>query len=301
MILSLLVGGSLAAGAVSTNALGVGESFEGLQRRIALIIDPPPNRPTRPTITVTPPPVLAATGTPRPSRGPTLAPPLPGAPGTEAPTPEPTPEPTPRREPVDVNILRDSEPLFSSQLTKEWCAPAGVQMVLMIHGLVDGSPEVQTELANEVETWESWQDSHNGGWGPAAMVEALDAYGATGYEIRAYETRTEALRDSARAISETGAPAILLAWRGAHTWVMTGYRANADPTVFADATVAGAYVLDPWYPRVSSIWGASDPAGTYQDPAEMKRNFLPWRRPEGLYPERDGKYIVVIPTQPLAR
>jgi len=301
VILSLLVGGSLAAGAVSTNALGVGESFEGLQRRIALIIDPPPNRPTRPTITVTPPPVLAATGTPRPSRGPTLAPPLPGAPGTEAPTPEPTPEPTPRREPVDVNILRDSEPLFSSQLTKEWCAPAGVQMVLMIHGLVDGSPEVQTELANEVETWESWQDSHNGGWGPAAMVEALDAYGATGYEIRAYETRTDALRDSARAISETGAPAILLAWRGAHTWVMTGYRANADPTVFADATVAGAYVLDPWYPRVSSIWGASDPAGTYQDPAEMKRNFLPWRRPEGLYPERDGKYIVVIPTQPLAR
>jgi hypothetical protein len=174
-------------------------------------------------------------------------------------------------------------------------------MVLMIHGLVDGSPGVQEKLAAEVDTWESWQDSHNGGWGPAAMVEALDAYGATGYEIRAYETRADAQRDAARAISETGAPVILLAWRGAHTWVMTGYRADADPTIFADANVAGAYILDPWYPRVSSIWGPSDPAGTYQGPSEMKRNFLAWKRPEGRYPERDGKWIAVVPTQPLAR
>ena len=80
---------------------------------------------------------------------------------------------------------------------------------------------------------------------------------------------------------------------------MTGFRADGDPRLFPDAAMAGAYILDPWYPSVSSIWGPSDPPGTFQDEAEMVRNFLPWKRPEGKYPERDGRFIVVIPTLPL--
>jgi hypothetical protein len=28
----------------------------------------------------------------------------------------------------------------------------------------------------------------------------------------------------------------------------------------------------------------------------MGRNFLPWKRPEGHYPDRDGLYIAVVPT-----
>ena len=28
----------------------------------------------------------------------------------------------------------------------------------------------------------------------------------------------------------------------------------------------------------------------------MRRNFLPWQRPEGSYSVRDGKYIIVAPT-----
>ena len=93
-------------------------------------------------------------------------------------------------------------------------------------------------------------------------------------------------------------PVIIVAWRGAHTWVMTGFRATADPLLFKDATVTGTYILDPWYPWWSSIWGQSDPPGTFQDASEMGRNFLPWQRPEGNYPDRDGKFIVVIPTIP---
>jgi hypothetical protein len=128
------------------------------------------------------------------------------------------------------------------------------------------------------------------------MALALDAYGAPGYEVRAYESRIDALRDAAVALETTGSPVILLAWRGAHTWVMTGFRANADPVVFPDARVSGAYVLDPWYPWASSIWGQSDPPGTFQDSAEMVRNYRPWKRPEGHYPDRDGLFIAVVPT-----
>ena len=169
-------------------------------------------------------------------------------------------------------------------------------MTLAVLGLGDTSTAFQRTIAGRVHEWESWADSHNGDWGPAAMVQALAAYGATGYQVRAYDTRADALRDAAVAISTTEEPAILLAWRGAHTWVMTGYRADADPRYFPDATVSGAYILDPWFPTVSSIWGASDPPGTFQDAAEMVRNFLPWKRPEGKYPGRDGRFIVLIPT-----
>jgi hypothetical protein len=171
-------------------------------------------------------------------------------------------------------------------------------MVLAMLDLENNSEAFQRELVSRIKEWESWQDSHNGDWGPNAMILALDAYGAHGYQLQGYKTRGEALRGAATALSETGSPVILLAWRGAHTWVMTGYRADADPLVFPDANVSGTYIYDPWYPRVSTIWGASDGPGVFQDQAEMVRNFLAWKRPEGRYPDRDGKFLIIAPTIP---
>lgn len=277
-----VVGALLSAGAVATNAFDVGDRFENLVGRIERFIWPPPaDRPTRPTVQVTAPPS-------QPTPGPTLEP-------GDSPTPSPT---LPVRAPVDVRILDDPEAAFAHELDKDWCAPAGVQMVLAALGLGDTTPAFQTEIASRVREWETWEDSHNYNWGPAAMAAALEAYGAPGYQIHAFDFRGSALHAAAVAIERTDSPAILLAWRGAHTWVMTGYRADADPKVFPDAVIEGTYILDPWYPWISSIWGPSDPPGTFQDLAEMKRNFLPWERPEGKYPERDGKWIVLVPTLP---
>lgn len=289
LVVAVVVGTALGTLAIATNTLGAGDRWQGVLDRVErIVLGPVPDRPAPVTIRVTPPPVTAE---------PTLAPASldPGS----SPTPAPTPTPAPIRAPVDVTMDPDPEAVFASQVEKDWCSPAGVQMVLALHGLVDTSPDTQREIASRVREWESRADSKNGKWGPAAMALALEAYGAPGYEVRAFETRGAALADSARAIAATNAPVILLTWRGAHTWVMTGYRADADPTLFADAVVSGTYILDPWFPRVSSIWGASDPAGAFQDGAEMERNFLPWKRPEGLYPDRDGLFITVTPTIPI--
>lgn len=216
--------------------------------------------------------------------------------GTEAPGASVGPRVPPTRVPVDVSFVRDPDSVFAHEIRDTWCAPAGIQMTLAVLGLADTSAAVQRRIAGSVGSFETYDDSHNGGWGPTAMAAALAANGAPGYKVRVYGTRAAALTAAARAISRTEAPAILLAWRGAHTWVMTGYRADADPTIFDDAVVSGAYILDPWYPTISRIWGASDPPGTFQDAAEMVRNFLPWKRPEGKYPGRDGKFVVLIPT-----
>lgn len=272
-------------GLVWTNALGAGERFDNLMDRVRLAIDPPPDRETLPTLEITPPPLeVAATQAP---------------PGIEA-AAGPTPTPKPPRRPVDVRLRTNPGRMFISQQTNDWCAPAGVQMVLAMHGVADNSPSTQRRIADAIDKYESRRDSRNGGWGPAAISLALADNGIEGYEIRSYRRRDHALRDSAIAISETRAPVILIAWRGAHTWVMTGYRANADPTIFNDATITGTYVYDPWYPRISTIWGRSDRPGTFQNTAEMERNFLRWQRPEGSYQDRDGKYLALVPTIPLA-
>jgi hypothetical protein len=289
-----LVGGTLGALAIATDTFGAAGRWDAVLARVdRFIAGPVPDRPAPITVRVTEPPL-----TPPPSIAPT-----PAAAGSADPvaTPEPTPVPTsaPVREAVDIRIDDDPEAVFASQDHKDWCAVAGTQMVLALHGRADTSVRTQKEIASGIREWESRSDSRNGNWGPAAMALALRDYDVPGYEVRAFETRQGALRDAARTIQATGAPVILLAWRGAHTWIMTGFRADADPTVFRDAHIDGAYILDPWYPRVSSIWGASDPAGTFQDGAEMERNFLRWRRPEGAYPDRDGLYITVAPTLPL--
>jgi hypothetical protein len=284
--LVLIVGLLLAAGgvaAVNTNVFGAGDKFERLVAKVErFIVGPPPDLPDE-TVAVTPRPTVATTPSPSPLP--------PGA------TPAPTPPP-PVRTAMDVKIIDKPKAVFAHEVRKDWCSPAGVQMTLAALGLADTSESFQTTLANRVREWESYSDSHNGEWGPTAMAKALAEYGAPGYKVRAYDSRADALFDAAVALETTHSPVILLAWRGAHTWVMSGYRADADPALFPDAKVSGAYILDPWFPWNSSIWGQSDPPGAFQDAKNMQDNFLAWKRPEGTYPARDGKFIVVIPTLP---
>jgi hypothetical protein len=289
VLLALILAG---VAAVGLNLFGVGDRAENLARRIELLIDPPPDRPIDEAVLVTPRPIATAAASIAPTPAASRAP-------GQTPPPAPTPTPVPPRVAVDVDLLADPARAFISEADKDQCAVAGTQMVLAMHDKAPLTKAFQQELAGRIGEWESRRDSKNGSWGPSAMVKALEAYGVTGYEVRAYETRQDALVDAARTIEKLRAPVILLTWRGAHTWVMTGFTANADPLVFDDAKVTGTYILDPWYPRVSSIWGPSDPPGGYQDLAEMRRNYLPWKRPEGIYPKRDGLFLAVVPTEPL--
>ncbi len=244
---------------------------------------------------------LSASGEPRASADPvsSLPPASPAAPQpSPSAEPEPTPTPKPERRPVDVEIESRPAAVFASEARDTWCAAAAVQIALNVNGprgRADTSTAFQSRIRELQVAMTTRKDSRNGGAGPVGMIGSLEALGRVDYKLVRYGTRDEAVRGAAEAISRTNHAPILLAWRGAHAWVMTGYRADADPTVFRNARIKGAYILDPWYPRVSSIWGASDKPGVFQDRAEMKRNFLPWRRPEGRYPSRDGRFLVLIP------
>jgi hypothetical protein len=195
-----------------------------------------------------------------------------------------------------MNVVARPKAVFVSEGEKTWCAAAAVQIVLNANS---GDPDTSYARQERIHRLQvaatTRSDSRNGGVGPQGMVAVLNRLGKVDYELKVYSSRNAALLGAAKAISKTGRPAILLAWRGAHAWVMSGYKATADPLVFKNASIKGAYILDPWYPRVSSIWGRSDGPGVYQDTSEMRRNFLPWKRPEGRYPGRDGRFLVIVP------
>ena len=200
------------------------------------------------------------------------------------PTASPTPTPKVPRVPMTFDIVADHKAVFAHELKVTWCASAGVQMVLAILNHGDTSHAFQREIQGRVREWESVKDSRNGDWGPSAIALALDAYGAKGYEVRAYKTRQGALRGAAKSIMKTNSPVVLLSWRGAHTWVMTGFKADADPTIFSNAKISGTYILDPWYPDISSIWGPSDPPGTFQDNARDDPQLPALEAPRGQIP-----------------
>ncbi|MGH2418150.1 MAG: hypothetical protein ACRDFY_07430, partial [Candidatus Limnocylindria bacterium] len=175
---------------VRADILGMGERFDRWAARVEAFIDPPPDRSTIPTVVVTEQPSPSPTPQPSPTRA--------------AATASPTPSPTPLvRTPVDIALVQDHNAVFNSQNTSEDCASAGTQMVLAILGLADTSDAFQEELKSRIGEWESYDDSHDGGWGPAAVSQALAAYGAPGYDIRAYESHIDALRGAATALSAT--------------------------------------------------------------------------------------------------
>ena len=95
--------------------------------------------------------------------------------------------------------------MFAHEIRVDWCAPAGVEMVLAILGKGAPTEARQRELASRIHEWETYQDSQNLEWGPSAMVKALAAYGVPGYKVRAYGTR--AGRDARRGEGDLDVPA----------------------------------------------------------------------------------------------
>ena len=242
------------------------------------------------------PPAVALTS-PSPATSPVAtASSLPEPESSASAAPSATAKPKPQRKPVNVRIEPKPKAMFVTELKNTWCAAAAVQIALNVNGpKVNTTDARQASIRKREVAATTRKDSRNGGAGPNGMVATLNDLGSVTYKLRIYDTRAQALHDAARAISATKHAVILLAWRGAHAWVMTGYKADADPRAFKNAKVSGAYIIDPWYPRVSRIWGRSDPPGTFQNASEMRRNYLPWKRPEGKYPGRDGKFLALVP------
>ncbi len=202
---------------------------------------------------------------------------------------------------------------FVHQQTEYWCVAASVQT--MINILEDDEPDQTRRFQERLhfmgrrldregdEFWRElagkarWRQGLHG-LGLNDWAGMLDARGHGPYEVQRAATRKQAIRMAARAIRLTGKPVGLVVWRGAHAWVMSGFSATADPAHTNDFKVRRVVIQDPWYPDVSSIWGASRPPGSSVRVSALAQDYLPYDRPGRRHPMRDGKFMLILPTVP---
>jgi hypothetical protein len=235
--------------------------------------------------------------------GPAASPASPVPSATPAVTAPPSPAPTPTPAaggPFTMNLYRKG--VFVHQFDKESCvAAAALNMLNVIRLVEDGqkpdvSVKTQRALEARIAKLTTEEDSHNGGTGPGGWAALLGEEGYP-YEVRAYPSRAEALQAAAAAIRATRRPVGMLTWTGIHSWVMTGFTTTADPAATTDFTVGTAYVLDPWYPWISTRWPRSEAPNAPRDAADLKANFLPFSLRSGPYPGRDGQFLLVVPLE----
>lgn len=222
-----------------------------------------------------------------------------------APSPSPSPAPSPRAEPTsaldpppaagpfEIDLYEEGD--FVSEVTKVTCVAAAMQTMINI---VD--PGADTTRATQIELYRLARELspptlEGTGAEPEGWAEGLNARGYGPYVVDVQPTRAAAIAAAAKALRMTGRPVGLLTWRGAHSWVVSGFRATADPAWTDDFTVTHLYIEDVWYPRISSIWGESRPPDALVPVRLMGEDYLPWRRPTHRYPDKDGRFVLVVP------
>jgi hypothetical protein len=196
---------------------------------------------------------------------------------------------------------------FVAQTNFVQCVGASMQMMLNIIGPTDDrTVATQSRLQKLARSMSGpkrdgfeRQGASVRGW-----MSGLNSLNAGPYRLVGTTTLEEALRLSAKAIRTTGRPVGLLVWRGRHAWVMSGFRATADPVATDLFKVTAAIVLDPLFPYGSKTWGPSPQPREALSPTELGRQFVPRRQgswPSGVGPGGStmaalaGKYVVVLP------
>ena len=210
----------------------------------------------------------------------------------------------PRPKPGAFSMNLYSKGDFLSQQTTFWCIPSSTQtmMNIMDEGQPNRSRSLQARLyriGDNLEEDGSVSDEVEPddfrGMGISEWVGLLNRFDYGPYELGRAKTRQNALKKAARLMRKTGKPVGLVVWQGAHAWVMSGFTATADPAYAKDFTVTSVWVQDPWFPRVSSIWGPSRPPNSKVTASALGQDYVPYDRPHRRQPDRDGKYMLVLP------
>jgi hypothetical protein len=253
---------------------------------------------------VTPPSFLAPTSIVPPS--PISAPANPTASG-QAPSTSPQPTPTAAATPpatgdrstaaTNFSIDLYARGAFIRQLTTYYCVPASIQTMLNI---VDGRPYDTSRETQDTLYGEARDDLIQPYWGrgtqPEGWATVLTRQGAGRYELGIRANATRAIHLAARQLRLTNRPVGLLVWRGFHAWVMSGFTSIGDPATGDNFVVTGVFVEDPWYPRISRTYGRGQAPDTFLTTRQLSRFFLPYDQHGEGGLDKDGKYVVVIPT-----
>jgi hypothetical protein len=198
-----------------------------------------------------------------------------------------------------MNLYRPGD--FMHQQTKDWCVAGSTQTMMNI--IDRGRPNRSAAFQEDLYLKGRRLSPNKRKLGPIGVdlvgwAELLDRGGYGPYVVDGAATRRGAIQKAARALRLTGRPVGLVTWRGAHSWVMSGFMATADPAYTERYRVTAVHIQDVWYPYVSTIWGASRPPDSLVPVAALAADYLPYQRPRARYPARDGRFMLILPKLP---
>jgi hypothetical protein len=190
---------------------------------------------------------------------------------------------------------------FVHQQTKDWCVAGSAQTMMNI--IDRGRPNRSAAYQQRLYLAGRRLSPVKRKLGPIGIdligwAQLLERRGSGRYVVDGAGTRRAAIQKAARALRLTGRPVGLVTWRGAHSWVMSGFTATADPAWRDRFRVTAVHIQDVWYPYVSTIWGASRPPDSLVPVAALAADYLPYRRPGARWPARDGRFMLILPTLP---
>jgi hypothetical protein len=182
---------------------------------------------------------------------------------------------------------------FVGEFKDVWCLPAAMQVAMNI--MDSGADRSRATQARLFDLTRSIDPAPDGAAEPEAWAKGLGELGYGEFEVSIQPSIKAAIHLAAQRIRLTNRPAGLMVWRGAHSWVMSGFNATADPALTDDFTVTSVRIEDVWYPRFSTIWGYSRKPDASVPVGALSEDFLPWKRPLGEYPKKTGNFVIVVP------
>lgn len=205
-------------------------------------------------------------------------------------------DPAPQPGKFRMDLYRDGDHV--RQLTTSMCVAASMQMMIniMAAGTPDRSRQTQKELYELARSWSPWLTEDRGGASARGWAAGLAQLGYGDFSLLTLPTMDEALRAAARQMRVTAKPVGLLVWAGKHAWVMSGFKATADPAYTDDYEVTAVWVEDPWFGRTDRTWGAGLAPHTLTTPDELRAKFVTWR--SRFYQSADysgGRFVIVAP------
>lgn len=191
-----------------------------------------------------------------------------------------------------VNLYRTG--VFTTQKSWLWCTAAGVQI---IRNIVDQKGD---HTASGQRRYFSWMRDRNhydlplsAGVDPAGWAAGLRHFVDARYRLVSSRTFDGALRSAVTRLRLTGLPVALTVSHGNHGWILTGFRATADPATTSTFTVTSVRVTGPLY-GLQSKNGYDMAPNTKLTTDEFKRFFTPWKyKPMPMI--WDGRYVSIQP------
>jgi hypothetical protein len=212
-----------------------------------------------------------------------------------APSIAPPPSATPKPGPFKMDLYRSGA--FVRELTPIWCLSAAMQTSANIIDLGAGKQSDRTRARQQrlFDLSRSIAPAPDKAAEPEGWAAGLTRLGYGKYKVNVQPSIKAAIHVAAKALRTTNRPVGLMVWRGAHSWVMSGFTATADPAVTTKYTVTAVYIEDVWWPRHSNIWGDSRKPDSLVPVAKLPEDFKPWKRPQRKYPDKDGRFVIVLP------